>query len=88
MSDHLGADRPQGAWLDRAGRLEFSGAPADQSERGETLASASGATETFYEEVVYWTSTGAFYLYPSTRECYAIQVDGQSFEDVVVIQAD
>jgi hypothetical protein len=26
-----------------------------------------------------------FYLYPATSGCYALQVDGPSFEDVIVL---
>jgi hypothetical protein len=29
----------------------------------------------------------AFYVYPATAGCYALQVDGPSFEDIIVINA-
>jgi hypothetical protein len=37
--------------------------------------------------VIVQGDADAFYVYPATTGCYAIQVDGPSFEDVIVISA-
>jgi hypothetical protein len=77
----------RGARVDGTGSLKFSGSPADHSERGVTLSSGGGVTATFYERVIDPGSEAAFYVYPATSGCYAIQVDGATFEDVIVITA-
>jgi hypothetical protein len=42
---------------------------------------------TFYERVIDPGPENAFFVYPSTAGCYALQVDGPSFEDVIVLAA-
>jgi hypothetical protein len=54
---------------------------------GVTQSSAGGVSATFYERVIDRGSQDAFYVYPATKGCYAIQVDGPSFEEVIVITA-
>ncbi len=77
----------RGGRIDGAGRLTFSGSPADPYENGETRSSSGGVTSTFYEKILAQGTSDAFYVYPSTPGCYAVQVDGPRFEDVIVIQA-
>jgi hypothetical protein len=42
-------------------------------------------TATFYERMLGQGDGEGFYLYPATVGCYALQVDGPTFEDVIVI---
>jgi hypothetical protein len=77
----------RGGRVDGAGKLMFSGNRANPSERGLTLSSDGGVSATFYENVVDRGTNDAFYVYPATAGCYAMQVDGPSFEDVIVITA-
>jgi hypothetical protein len=86
-------DRAPGPVLFRGGRvngtgtLRFSGSPADPADAGVTLSSGGGVSATFYERVIDRGSEDALYVYPATKGCYALQVDGPSFEDVIVITA-
>ena len=77
----------RGGRLDSTGSLRFSGSPVDRSERGVTLSSGGGVTATFYERMLGQGDADTLYLYPATAGCYALQVDGPSFEDVIVITA-
>jgi hypothetical protein len=77
----------RGGRIDGAGKLTFSGSPASPSEVGVTKSSEGGVSATFYERVIAGGAEDAFYVYPATSGCYAIQVDGPSFEDVIVITA-
>jgi hypothetical protein len=77
----------RGGRVDGTGSLKFSGNPADHSETGVTLSSVGGVSATFYERVIDPGAQDAFYVYPATTGCYALQVDGASFEDVIVISA-
>ena len=77
----------RGGRLDGTGSLRFSGSPADPSDRGLTLSSAGGVSATFYERMLGEGDGEGFYVYPATAGCYALQVDGASFEDVIVIPA-
>jgi len=77
----------RGGRVDGTGSLKFSGSPADHSEMGVTLSSGGGVSSTFYERVIDPGRDDAFYVYPETTGCYALQVDGPSFEDVIVIAA-
>jgi hypothetical protein len=79
----------RGGRIDGSGSLTFSGSPAEQSQMGVTLTSSGGGVSaTFYERVIALGRGDAFYVYPATTGCYALQVDGTSFEDVIVITAD
>ena len=77
----------RGGRLDSSGSLKFSGSPADNSEKGLTLSSGGGVTATFYERMLGQGDAGTLYLYPAGMGCYGLQVDGSSFEDVIVISA-
>jgi hypothetical protein len=77
----------RGGRVDGTGSLKFSGNPADHADAGVTLSSGGGASATFYERVIDLGTEDALYVYPSTTGCYALQVDGASFEDVIVISA-
>jgi hypothetical protein len=77
----------RGGRVDGTGSLKFSGNPADHADTGITLSSGGGVSATFYERVIDLGIEDALYVYPSTSGCYALQVDGTSFEDVIVISA-
>lgn len=77
----------RGGRVDGTGSLKFSGSPADPSDIGVTLSSGGGVSATFYEHVIDPGSQDTFSVYPATTGCYALQVDGPSFEDVIVISA-
>ena len=77
----------RGGRVDGAGSLRFSGSPADASERGLGLSSNGGVSATFYQRVISQGVADAFYLYPETTGCYALQVDGPSFEEIIVISS-
>lgn len=77
----------RGGRVDGAGTLMFSGNPADPLVKGVSLSSGGGVGASFYENVVERGTNDAFYVYPATAGCYAMQVDGPSFEDVIVITA-
>jgi hypothetical protein len=77
----------RGGRVDAAGKLTFSGSPADPLDVGITLSSGGGVSATFYERVIDRSAGDAFLVYPATTGCYALQVDGASFEDVIVITA-
>jgi hypothetical protein len=75
----------RGGRIDGVGRLKFSGSPADSAEKAETQAAAAGSWA-FYKAIVGGTED-AFYLFPSTMGCYAVQVDGPNFQDIITITA-
>jgi hypothetical protein len=77
----------RGGRVDGTGSFTFSGTPADHADTGVTLSSGGGVSATFYERMIDLGSEDAFYVYPATTGCYALQVDGASFEDVIVISA-
>jgi hypothetical protein len=77
----------RGGRVDGAGVLRFSGSPADSSDHGMTQSSNGGVTATFYQRVIVDGVADAFYVYPATTGCYALQVDGPSFEQVIVVSA-
>jgi hypothetical protein len=77
----------RGGRVDGAGALRFSGSPADSSDSGLSLSSNGGVSATFYQRVISPGVADAFYVYPATTGCYALQVDGPSFEGVIVISA-
>ena len=78
----------RGARIDAVGRLQFSGDRAIPSDVGTLLTSdGGGVSDIFYDRVLHGSNGGAFYLYPSTKGCYAIQVDAPTFEDVIIVSA-
>lgn len=77
----------RGGRIDGTGRVQFSGDPATASDPGVLLSSQGGVSAVFYDRAFEPAGGGALYVYPSTRGCYAIQVDGASFDDVIVVRA-
>ncbi len=84
----------RGARIDGTGTLMFSAPPADRHDVGETLTSAGGVTATFYAASLSpgafqpdGSTSDVFYLYPKTGGCYALQADGDGFEEVVIFKA-
>jgi hypothetical protein len=75
----------RGGRVDGAGSLQFNGSPADRSDKGLTLSSNGGVSATFCQRVISQGVADAFYVYPAVTGCYALQVDGPSFDDVIVI---
>jgi len=75
----------RGTRLDGAGSLRFSGSSAVPSDQGVTP--SGGMSETFYTSVIVHADADAFYVYPATSGCYALQADGPSFQEVIVISA-
>ena len=78
----------RGARIDGAGRLQFSGDPVTASDVGPLLTSDGGVSDIFYDRVLHESNGGALYVFPSTKDCYAIQVDAPTFEDVIVVTAN
>jgi hypothetical protein len=72
----------RGGRIDGPGVMTFAGNSADPADRGTILSSGGGVTESFYPRAL-----DAFYIYPHTTGCYAIQVDGPTFQDVIVLAA-
>jgi hypothetical protein len=77
----------RGGRVNGTGSLSFSGGPADPSDHGVTHSSDGGVTATFYQRMLVEGIADAFYVYPATTGCYALQVDGSSFEEVIVVMA-
>ena len=77
----------RGGRIDGVGRLQFSGQPATASDRATYRSSGGGVSDFFYDRVLGRTGGDAFYVYPETKGCYAIQVDAATFEDVIVVTA-
>lgn len=77
----------RGGRIDGVGRLQFGGERATPSDIGMPLTSAGGVSAMFYERVLHGPGGDALYVYPSTKGCYAIQVDAPTFEDVIVVRA-
>ena len=77
----------RGSRVEGAGPLRFSGSPADAADNGLSLSSNGGVSATFYQRVISQGVADAFYVYPETTGCYALQVDAPSFEEVIVISA-
>ena len=76
----------RGGQIDGAGRLKFSGNRADPTEQAEIRSSSGGDSWPFYQAIIGGTQE-AVYLYPSTKGCYAVQVDAPGFQDVIVVKA-
>ena len=77
----------RGGRIDGIGRVQFSGDPAAQTDRGVLLSSDGGVSDYFYDRALEPAGGGALYVYPSAKGCYAIQVDAPAFEDVIVVLA-
>jgi len=77
----------RGGRIDGSGRLQFSGQPAAPSDKATHLTSDGGVSDDFYDHVLQGAGGGALYVYPSTKGCYAIQVDASAYEDVIVVSA-
>ncbi len=93
----IGASGPvllRGARIDGTGALMFAAPPGDLRDIGEVVSEPGGETRAFYAAVLspgaiqLDGSTGdAFYLYPRSTGCYALQADGNGFEEIVVFPA-
>ncbi|HSS95266.1 MAG TPA: hypothetical protein VLR46_14930 [Candidatus Dormibacteraeota bacterium] len=79
----------RGAQLDGSGTLYFGGNGISNPEPSRvTVADAGGSRILFYPELrLPVDSSAAFYLYPTTVGCFAMQVDSNSFSEVVVFRA-
>ena len=77
----------RGGRIDGVGRLQFSGPPATPSDKATHLTSDGGVSDDFFDHVLLVGGGGALYVYPSTRGCYAIQVDASTYQDVIVVSA-
>jgi len=77
----------RGGRLGAIGRLQFTGQPATVSDKATHLTSDGGVSADFYDRALQQTAGGALYVYPSTKGCYAIQVDASAYEDVIVVSA-
>jgi hypothetical protein len=81
----------RGGRIDGSGSLKFSGSPADLTEKAEIPPAPGGkpgsGSSAFYQAVLDPGPDNALYVYPSTRGCYAIQVDAPSFSEVIVLTA-
>ena len=75
----------RGGRLDAAGSLRFSGTQVDPSEVGTNP--PGHLSTSFYRAVISRGTGDAFYIWPSTPGCYAMQVDGPTFEDVIILTA-
>lgn len=72
----------------------FADTPADLRDEGEVVTQPGGETRAFYTAVLDpgaiqedGSMAGVFDLYPTTAGCYALQADGNGFEEVVVFPA-
>jgi hypothetical protein len=77
----------RGGRIDGSGSLRFSGNPADLADEPQLSLSPGQGSWAFYSSVFDDGGANAFYLYPSTRGCYAIQVDAATFREVIVLEA-
>jgi hypothetical protein len=77
----------RGGRVDGAGALRLSGSPLDSSDQGIAQSSAGGVSATFFQRVIVEGVADAFYVYPASIGCYALQVDGPSFQEVIVFSA-
>jgi hypothetical protein len=93
----IGANGPvlmRGARIDGTGTLRFAAPPADLRDTGEVITQPGGETRAFYTAVLSpggiqgtGPTADVFYLYPATAGCYALQADGNGFDEVVVFPA-
>src|SRR2546422_3831362 len=77
----------RGGRIDGVGRLQFSGQPAASSDKATHLTAEGGVSDDFYDRALQQRGGGALYVYPSTKGCYAIQIDASAYEDVIVVSA-
>ena len=79
----------RGARLDGPGRLYFEGdgnGPSDASRI--TVADPRGGQSPFYSDLrLPVDSSAAFYTYPTTPGCYAIQAESDGFSEVIIFGA-
>jgi hypothetical protein len=93
----IGASGPvllRGARIDGKGTLLFADQPADLRDVGDVVTQPGGETRAFYTAVLdpgavqgNGSIAGTFYLYPATAGCYAVQADGNGFEEIVILPA-
>jgi hypothetical protein len=79
----------RGARIDGDGHLYFAGSGAGPQEVATiTVTDSRGGQVSFYPQLrVPIDSTAAFFTYPTTSGCYAIQADSDSFTEVIVFKA-
>lgn len=79
----------RGGRIDGQGELYFGGngiGPTDVA--GVAVTDAQGGPVLFFPELrLPVDSSAAFYLYPTTTGCYAIQADSDGFSEVIVFRA-
>ena len=79
----------RGSRLDGQGKLYFGGTgTSDPGPSGITVTDAQGSDVAFHPLLrLPVDSNAAFYLYPTTKGCYAIQADSEGFSEVIVFKA-
>jgi hypothetical protein len=79
----------RGARVDGVGELHFGGNGISNPGVTEiTVTDPAGGHVPFYPELrLPVDSNAAFYLYPTTAGCYAMQADSDNFSEVVVFKA-
>jgi hypothetical protein len=79
----------RGSRLDGSGTLYFDGRGTGPSDAKQvTVVDSRGGQTPFFSELrLPLDSNAAFYAYPTTAGCYAIQADSDSFSEVLVFPA-
>jgi hypothetical protein len=79
----------RGGRLDGSGTLYFDGQGIGPSDAKQvTVVDSRGGQTPFFSELrLPLDSNAAFYAYPTTAGCYAIQADSDSFSEVIVFPA-
>ena len=79
----------RGARIDGSDQLYFGGnGMSAQQVAATTVTDPNGGQMPFYEQLrIPVESSSAFYTYPTTSGCYAIQADSQDFSEVIVFKA-
>jgi hypothetical protein len=79
----------RGGRLDGSGALYFDGqGPGPTDAKQVTVVDSRGGQTPFFSELrLPLDSNAAFYAYPTTAGCYAIQADSDGFSEVIVFHA-
>ncbi|MHB8611240.1 MAG: hypothetical protein ACYDAL_02275 [Candidatus Dormibacteraceae bacterium] len=79
----------RGGRLDGSGALYFDGQGTGPTDAKEiTVVDPGGGQTPFFGELrLPLDSNAAFYAYPTTAGCYAIQADSDGFSEVIVLPA-
>ena len=80
----------RGARIGGEGHLLFSSSRKGTQEAAiTTVTDSRGGQVSFYSQLrIPIESTAAFFTYPTTSGCYAIQADSDSFSEVIVFKAN